>query len=35
MRDLGLAAHVGGWILRISLGKGAASYGGKFVAFYR
>ena len=35
MRDLGLAAHVGGWILRISIGKSAASYGGKFVAFYR
>ena len=35
MRDLGLAAHVGGWIIKVTMGKSAASYGGKFIAFYR
>ena len=35
MRDLGLAAHVGGWIIRVSLGTKAMSYTGEFVAFYR
>lgn len=35
MRDLGLAAHVGGWIIRVRMGKGSNVFGGQFVAFYR
>ena len=35
MRDLGLAAHVGGWIVKVVIGEKAASFGGKFIAFYR
>jgi predicted phosphodiesterase len=35
MRELALAAHVGGWIITVNLGKGANIFGGQFVAFYR
>lgn len=35
MRDLALAAHVGGWIVKVRMGKGCNVYGGQFVAFYR
>ena len=35
MRDLGLAAHVGGWIVRVKMGDGCNSLGGTFVAYYR
>jgi predicted phosphodiesterase len=35
MRDLALAAHVGGWIIRVKMGKGCNVFGGQFVAFYR
>lgn len=35
MRDLALAAHVGGWIVRVKMGKRCNVFGGQFVAFYR
>jgi len=35
MRDLGLAAHVGGWIFKVRMGKGCNVFTGSFVAFYR
>ncbi len=35
MRDLGLAAHVGGWIVRVRLGSGCNVVGAQFVAFYK
>lgn len=35
MRDLALAAHVGGWIIRVKMGDGCNIFGGQFVAFYR
>lgn len=35
MRDLALAAHVGGWIIRVRMGDGSNVFGGQFVAFYR
>lgn len=35
MRDLALAAHVGGWIVTVRMGRGCNVYGGQFVAFYR
>jgi hypothetical protein len=35
MRDLALAAHVGGWIITVRMGRGSNVYGGRFVAFYR
>jgi len=35
MRDLGLAAHVGGWIFRVKMGAGVNSFTGNFIAFYR
>jgi hypothetical protein len=35
MRDLGLAAHVGGWIFRVRMGESCNVVTGSFVAFYR
>jgi predicted phosphodiesterase len=35
MRDLGLAAHVGGWIFRVRMGAGCNVFTGSFIAFYR
>jgi predicted phosphodiesterase len=35
MRDLALAAHVGGWIIRAKIGKRCNVFGGQFIAFYR
>lgn len=35
MRDLGLAAHVGGWIFRVRMGDGCNVVTGSFVAFFR
>lgn len=35
MRDLALAAHVGGWIVSVKMGRGSNVFGGQFVAFYR
>lgn len=35
MRDLGLAAHVGGWICKVRIGAGCNVFTGSFVAFYR
>ena len=35
MRDLGLAAHVGGWIVKVKIGEKCNSFSGEFIAFYR
>lgn len=35
MRDHALAAHVGGWIIRVKMGRGCNVFGGQFVAFHR
>ncbi|MBU2072741.1 MAG: metallophosphoesterase family protein [Gammaproteobacteria bacterium] len=35
MRDKGLAAHVGGWIVKVRMGDNCNMFAGSFVAFYR
>lgn len=35
MRNLGSAAHVGGWIVKVRMGEGCNVFTGSFVAFYK